>query len=92
MGLQGAGKRWRSEIDLAQRFTSGPRVGEGVKEWGRGGGEPVTLTPICHGPWATLYIPADLAYGERGNRNIEPNSVLVFDVEVLKVGKFMPKN
>ena len=39
-----------------------------------------------------LYIPADLAYGERGNRNIEPNSVLIFDVEVLKVGKFMPKN
>ena len=46
---------------------------------------------IGEGGKATLYIPAELAYGERGNRSIEPNSVLVFDVEVLKVGKFEPK-
>ena len=46
---------------------------------------------LGEGGKATLYIPSDLAYGERGNRNIEPNSVLVFDVEVLKVGKFIPK-
>ena len=38
---------------------------------------------LGEGGKATLYIPANLAYGERGNRNIEPNSVLVFDVEVL---------
>ena len=44
---------------------------------------------IGEGGKATLYIPSDLAYGERGNRSIEPNSVLVFDVEVLKVGKFV---
>jgi FKBP-type peptidyl-prolyl cis-trans isomerase len=44
---------------------------------------------LGEGGKATLYIPADLAYGERGNRAIEPNSVLVFDVEVLKVGKFV---
>ena len=46
---------------------------------------------LGEGGKATLYIPSDLAYGERGNRNIEPNSVLVFDVEVLKVGKFIPQ-
>ena len=46
---------------------------------------------LGEGGKATLYIPAGLAYGERGNRGIEPNSVLVFDVEVLKVGKFVPK-
>ena len=44
---------------------------------------------IGEGGKATLYIPSDLAYGERGNRSIEPNSVLVFDVDVLKVGKFV---
>ena len=47
---------------------------------------------LGEGGKATLYIPADLAYGARGNRNIEPNSTLIFDVEVLKVGKFVPKN
>ena len=44
---------------------------------------------LGEGGKATLYIPADLAYGARGNRNIEPNSTLIFDVEVLKVGKFV---
>ena len=47
---------------------------------------------LGEGGKATLYIPAELAYGSRGNRNIEPNSTLIFDVEVLKVGKFVPKN
>ena len=44
---------------------------------------------LGEGGKAVLYIPTDLAYGERGNRAIAPNSVLVFDVEVLKVGKFV---
>ena len=47
---------------------------------------------LGEGGKATLYIPAELAYGSRGNRGIEPNSTLIFDVEVLKVGKFVPKN
>ena len=46
---------------------------------------------LGEGGKAVLYIPAELAYGSRGNRDIEPNSTLIFDVEVLKVGKFVPK-
>ena len=56
-----------------------------IKGWTEG------LGLLGEGGKATFYIPSDLAYGERGNRNIEPNSVLIFDVEIQKVGKFVPK-
>lgn len=46
---------------------------------------------LGEGGKATLYIPSDLAYGPRGNQAIEPNSALIFDVEVLKVSKYTPK-
>lgn len=32
-----------------------------------------------------IFVPADLAYGEEGNRDIGPNAVLVFELELLDI-------
>ena len=48
------------------------------------------LQLIGEGGHIELYVPADLAYGERNRTGIEPNSTLIFDVVLEKVGKFVP--
>jgi FKBP-type peptidyl-prolyl cis-trans isomerase len=61
-------------------------------------GEPVTfpvtgvipgwveaLQLMTKGSKWQLFIPPALAYGERGNQGIEPNSLLIFEVELLDV-------
>ncbi len=54
--------------------------GRVIKGWD----EAIALLKV--GSKATLYIPSDLAYGKRGaGRDIPPNSVLVFEVELLDV-------
>ncbi len=42
------------------------------------------LSLLKQGEKATLYLPADLAYGE-GNSVIPPNSTLIFEVEIVEV-------
>ena len=44
------------------------------------------LTTLPEGTVAELYIPYNLAYGERGNQNIPPYATLIFKLETLKVG------
>jgi FKBP-type peptidyl-prolyl cis-trans isomerase FklB len=41
------------------------------------------LTNMAIGSKWQLFIPSDLAYGERGNRGIPPNSTLIFEIELL---------
>ena len=58
--------------------TSFPVTGV-IKGWT----EALLMMPV--GSKWKLFIPSDLAYGERGNRGIAPNSTLQFDIELVSI-------
>jgi FKBP-type peptidyl-prolyl cis-trans isomerase len=39
------------------------------------------------GDEATLYVPQELAYGDKGQRDIEPYSTLIFEVQLICIGE-----
>ena len=58
-------------------------LGRVIKGWSEG------MKLVGEGGKIKLVIPGDLAYGEYGTRGIEPNSTLIFDVDLNKVGNFV---
>ena len=52
-------------------------IGQVIRGWDEG------IQLLNTGCRATLYIPSGLAYGPGGRPSIPPNSILVFDVELL---------
>lgn len=55
----------------------------------KGWTEALTMMPV--GSKWELYIPQELAYGDKKTGNIEPYSALIFTVEVVAVGGVEPK-
>ncbi len=47
-----------------------------VKGWAEG------ISLIGEGGSATIFVPSELGYGSQGNQGIEPNSTLVFDIQL----------
>ncbi|HNQ72083.1 MAG TPA: FKBP-type peptidyl-prolyl cis-trans isomerase [Verrucomicrobiota bacterium] len=69
-----------TEFDSSERQHNGTATfpaNRVIKGWTE------ALTHMKPGAKWQLFIPPDLAYGEHGNRNIGPNSVLLFDVELV---------
>ena len=56
-------------------------VGQVIPGWVEG------LQLMSEGAAWRLFIPSELAYGPHGTGPIGPNSTLIFDVQLLKVGK-----
>ena len=56
-------------------------VGQVIPGWVEG------LQLMSEGSAYRLFIPSELAYGEHGTGPIQPDSTLIFDVQLLKVGK-----
>ena len=56
-------------------------VGQVIPGWVEG------LQLMSEGSAYRLFKPSELAYGEHGTGPIQPNSTLIFDVQLLKVGK-----
>lgn len=69
-----------TEFDNSERAPGGTAsfpANRVIKGWTE------ALTHMKPGAKWQLFIPSDLAYGEQGNRNIAPNSTLLFDVELV---------
>ena len=77
------GRVFDSSFDKTyQPFVTTIGVGQVIKGWDE------AFMGMKEGTHATLTIPPELAYGERGGGNIiPPNATLIFDVELLEVIK-----
>lgn len=72
------GKQFDASYDRNQPFSFTLGQGQVIRGWDFG----IPLFNV--GGKGTLYLPSSLGYGERGSgANIPPNSILIFDVEVL---------
>ena len=85
-GMTTDGKKFDSNVDPEFKHTTAFEfqlgAGQVIKGWDEG------LALLSKGGKATLFIPSGLAYGQRSpTQAIPPNSVLLFDVELVDIIK-----
>ncbi|XP_055638288.1 peptidyl-prolyl cis-trans isomerase FKBP2 [Toxorhynchites rutilus septentrionalis] len=74
------GSEFDSSIPRGQPLSFTLGMGQVIKGWDQG------LLNMCEGEKRKLIIPPELGYGERGaGEKIPPNSVLIFEVELMKI-------
>ena len=84
-GLLGSGVKFDSSLDRGQPFNFPLGLGRVIKGWDEG------IAKLRVGEQATLIIPPELGYGERGAGGvIPPNATLIFLVELISI-KEVPK-
>jgi FKBP-type peptidyl-prolyl cis-trans isomerase len=81
------GKKFDSSVDAHQPYSFTLGKGEVIKGWDEG------VTGMKVGGKRQLRVPPELAYGDKGFKNIvPPNATLIFDVQLLAVTPAPPAN
>ena len=74
------GKKFDSSLDRGEPYSFPLGAGEVIAGWEQG------ILGMKVGEKRKLFIPSDLAYGERGADGIiPPNAPLIFEVELLEI-------